>query len=635
MTGSTGEHGARRALVIASQTGGLTGCHNDADLVAHLLSGRGFEVLPLRGPTATRAGILAAYEQLIEASGRSDTVVVYYAGHGSRATAPEPVRPRELRFIMPTDIRDTDAGDFRGILADELSILQWRLTMRTANVTTLLDCCYSARMSRDAGDDALRARGWDEKWPVGAVVRRWQAAVDRFHRLSETHPGSDAYDANPLAVRMVACGSHQRAHEGYAPELDAVHGFFTTALASALWSDPHGSWDAISERVRQHVLARVPIQRPEAEGPLHRIAFTTTERDWRPAHPVRADADTGFTWIDAAALLGIEPGDEFLLAEPGTRPDPTTAPIATAVALHGQAALLQRPDGVPIPEGTTAHESRQVNRERLVVELRADDTEPIPRAFHDALTALPEVHVRPGIAPEAIATVAVSEGRYMLNDAASRPLYRSARPADVAGAGRLRRELAGLATSLRLRSLDATDELPAPVSFAVAGPDRAVVDDAVLHVGDRLQIRLGNSPEAPRPVYANVLDLGVGGAIGLLNTAEPAGMALLPGETRALGAGPEGHTPGIPLYWPPAVPDDTARFETVVAIFSDQPQDLRNLDQDGITERGNHSRLARLLRSDQRDLAPTTSPTRYTIRRITILLCPGRPACAHPRGPAV
>jgi hypothetical protein len=633
----TGQNGTRRALVIASQTHGLTGCHHDADLITNLLHGYGFEIVPLRGPTATRAGILDAYDQLIEMSRPADTVIVYYAGHGSRVTAPEPVRPTELRFILPTDIDETNAKDFRGILADELSILQWRLTMRAANVTTLLDCCYSARMSRDAGADVLRARGWDADWPVNAVVRRWQAAVDGFRRLREMNPDSDVHDANPVAVRMVACSSNQQAYEDYVVEFGAVHGLFTAALVSALRLDHHNTWDAIGERVRQQVLAQMPIQRPEAEGPIHRIAFTTIERGRQPAYPVRADTETGLVWIDAAAIHGIEPGDEVLLAAPGTRPDPDTAPIAAVTTLDGQAALLQRLDGDPIPAGTTAHAWRQPNRDQLMIRLRIEDDEPIRHAFHDTLAGLPDIRIQDDPTLSAVATVTVTDGQYLLYDAANRPLYRSARPADAAGASRLRRDLIGLATSLRMQSLDPTpdgDELPASVSLTVASAEGPVVDDALLHVGDRLQIRVSNDTQASDTVYANVLDLGVAGKVAVLNTAEPAGIALLPGEIRTIGAGPERHELGIPLSWPPAVPDDGPRFETIVAVFSDHPQDLRDIGHEGVTERGHASRLARLQRTGQREVTPTTELTRYAIRRITIRLCPGGHGCSHRDDPA-
>ena len=624
MTERDGEKGVRRALVIASQTGGLTGCDNDADLVAGLLDDRGFEISSLHGPAASRAGILAGFERLIEACGPADTAVIYYAGHGSRAIAQEPVRPTELRFILPTDIHETSLHDFRGILADELSILQWRLSQRTANVTTVLDSCFSARMSRDSVTGSLRVRGWDADWPVDAVVRRWQAAADDFARLGEAHPDSIRYDANPSAVRMVACSSHQRSYEGYSAELGAVHGFFTAALVSALRADPDSSWQAINERVRHQVLAQVPVQRPEAEGPVRRIPFSLIERDHGPAYPVRVDPTTGLAWLDAARLHSITQGDEFLLARAGLRPDAAASAVASVTALSGQAALLRRSDGEPIAAGTTAHAWRKHTHDQLPVVLRADDGLPVPAAFRNALSELPGLRVSEAPAPGAIATIAVADGHFQLCDGASRPLYQSPRPTDQGTASRLRRELIGLATSLRLRSLDLTGdtEFSSALSLVVTCGDVPVIDDSVLHVGDVIHIQVGNDQSAASTVYANVLDLGVAGRVSMLNTAEPAGMALLPGESRVIGAGPDGRQAGIVASWPPGVPDDQPRFETVIAVFCDQNLDLRSLDQQGVTERDSSDPFARLLRSGFRDLPAPDGEGRFALRRVTFVLCP-------------
>lgn len=624
MTEPDGEKGVRRALIIASQTGGLTGCYNDADLVAGLLGDRGFEISSLRGPEASRAGILSGFERLIEACGPPDTAVVYYAGHGSRAVAQEPVRPAELRFILPTDIRETSLHDFRGILADELSILQWRLSQRTANVTTVLDCCFSARMSRDSMTGSLRVRGWDADWPVDAVVRRWQAAADDFARLGETHPDSIRYDANPSAVRVVACSSHQRSYEGYSAEFGAVHGFFTAALVSALRADPARSWQAITEQVQQQVLAQVPVQRPEAGGPVRRIPFTVTERDHGPAYPVRVDQATGLAWLDAAGLHGINLGDEFVLARAGQRPDPTAPGLASVTALSGSAAFLRRSDGEAIRAGTTAHVWRKVAHDQLPVVLHADDGRPVPAAFRNALSELPGLRISEASTPGAIATITVADGHFLLCDGAGMPLYRSPRPADQGTASRLRRELVGLATSLRLRSLDLTSdaEFSSSASLVVTCGDAPVLDDSMLHVGDVIRIKVGNDQSAASTVYANVLDLGVAGRVSLLNTAEPAGMALLPGESRVIGAGPDGRQAGIVASWPTGVPDDQPRFETVIAVFCDQNLDLRSLDQRGVTERGRSDPFARLLRSGIRDLPVPDGEGRITLRRLTFVLCP-------------
>src|SRR4051812_616964 len=74
-----------RALVIGSQTEGLTGVDADAQGMATLLQGRGFAVDLRTGSQATRSGILAGCDDLIARVGPDDAAVVYYAGHGAIA----------------------------------------------------------------------------------------------------------------------------------------------------------------------------------------------------------------------------------------------------------------------------------------------------------------------------------------------------------------------------------------------------------------------------------------------------------------------------------------------------------------------------------------------------------------------
>jgi hypothetical protein len=625
--------GARRALVIASQTGGLTGCHNDAELVADLLAKRGFDVNPLRKAKASRIGILGAYEELIRATKPGDTVVVFYAGHGSRSITSTPGIPGELRFILPTDIAETDADDFRGILAEELSALQWRLTLRTPDVTTILDCCFGARMAREAVPDGMRVRGWDARWPKTAVTRRWGSAAAEFRRLREENPHADWFDANPGAVRLVACGSHQRAHEDYSFDFGGSHGLFTAALIAALRADPHTTWQAAMDRVRHQVLAMAPLQRPEAEGPVDRIPFTLDVRRTEQPHPVRTDVSTGQAWLDGARLHGIRPGDQFLLSRAGLAPDAPVVPVVRVTHLVGDAALLDSADGRPVPDGSMAHPWRSAGCD-LGVRVTAVDGTSTERVVA-GLTGLPGIGVRSDAAehPTDIATVKLADTTYMLYDTTGLPLYRTRRVLDPGGVAELRGHVQDLAASLRLRSLGTdADELPAPVDFAVsAGADR-VMDGAVLHLTDRLRVSVAHAGTRGETVYANVLDVGVAGRITVLNQAEPAGITLDPAERRVLGEEPGGHDPGMPFLWPAGVPVDTARYETLVAVFSDLPQDLRGLTRAGVGARGSSpvsEALARLVRTGTREIGGRLGSARYAIRRVTFLLCPCGPTCSH------
>ncbi|MET0903522.1 MAG: caspase family protein, partial [Acidimicrobiales bacterium] len=141
-----------RALLIGSQTGGLTGVHSDVEVFDDALRGLGFTTTRCIERDATYDGIVSRYRGLIEDTASGDAAVVYYSGHGGRQrnalAADDPTAPAWLQYIVPTDVEDRADGRFHAVLAQELSLLQRQLTDKTANVTTILDCCHSARMSR-------------------------------------------------------------------------------------------------------------------------------------------------------------------------------------------------------------------------------------------------------------------------------------------------------------------------------------------------------------------------------------------------------------------------------------------------------------------------------------------------------
>ncbi|WFE97524.1 caspase family protein [Micromonospora sp. WMMD987] len=605
---------ADRALVIASQTYDLSGCHNDADLVGEVLKTRGFDVSSLRGEAASRAGVLSAFEALIAAIEPGDGVVVYYSGHGGRATTELAGAPRELRFLLPTDIAEGGTEDFRGILADELSVLLWRLTLRSPNVTAILDCCHSSRMARGEG---ARVRGWEADWPVPAVTRRWREAADAFGRLQAAHPDYPWNDANPDAVRVVACGSLEIAMEGWSAELGGVHGYLTAALAPILRDDPYVTWTEAIERARLAIMARNPLQHPEAAGPADRVAFTTTVRHSGRPHPIRVDRVTGQAWIDGARVHGIRPGDELLLSPTGRPPD-SAAPIVRVSRVEGAAAALTAAPGVTIKG--VAHPWRSTGQDACVRVASADD------AAVATLRSIPGVRVVTDGDEAAIVTVSAG---YRLYDGAGLPLHRDPLP-DL---DRLRRHVDSLVTSARLRSLgDEPGDLSTPVELRLDGPSGPVTDGMVLHPGDRIHLAVVNGT-GTGTVYVSVLDLGLAGRVSVLNESEPAGMALAPGDTRVIGERPGGRDPGLPLLWPAAVPAVSGRCETLVAVFSDVPQDLRGLTREGVTERGGGGSgttgtLAALLRSGMREFWTGPDTARFTVRQVTFVLCPGGTACS-------
>ena len=142
----------RRALLIGSEVGGLTGVHRDVAVMDEVLRGHGFTTVVATRGDARADGIVAQLRALAADTSDGDAAVVYYSGHGGRVENPAAGAglPRWLQFIVPTDHADRSGERVRVVLAEELSLLQGELTARTPNVTSIYDCCHSARMSRDA-----------------------------------------------------------------------------------------------------------------------------------------------------------------------------------------------------------------------------------------------------------------------------------------------------------------------------------------------------------------------------------------------------------------------------------------------------------------------------------------------------
>ncbi|MBB5803150.1 hypothetical protein F4560_002918 [Saccharothrix ecbatanensis] len=522
------------------------------------------------------------------------------------------------------------------MLAEELSVLQWRLSLRTTNVTTILDCCFSGRMSRDWPQAGLKARARTGKWPSSGIEARRQAAAEDFRRLRAAHPGSEWYDANPHAVRVLACSQSQLAHERHSPRLGRVHGLLTAALVAELADTPHTTWHDVADRIRPGVLNLNPSQRPEIEGPVERVVFTEDTEAASPTLPVSVDLLTGQARVDGAFLHGLERGERLLLV-PVERVGGAEAVRATVNVVSGGSAYLVVEGGAEVPPGVVA---RRVEPRRSKQVVRVDSLSgPPPVDLMTALADVVEVHQGGTACGGELATVVLTDGGYRLEDAAGRALHADRRAVDSLGVDRLRREVGHLVTAARLRDLslradDGDFDAPVELAVTVVGGRSLSAENPVVHVGERLRIRVRNGAANGKPVYANVVDLGVGGRVTILNSTEPSGVELRAGVTRPLGAEPGGHEPGLPLTWPRDLPAGSARFETLLAVFSDSPQDLRGLTQDGVGHRGRprsaSEELADILRSGRRDVGGVDpAAVRFLIRNLTFSLCPGGDACAH------
>ena len=594
----------RRALLIGSQTGGLSGVLPDVELMAATLADLAFTVTTAVGPDASSAGIREHYDALIASTAPGDAAVVYYSGHGGRVARDGGWD----HFIVPTD---EDRDDGQGyVLAEELSADQRRLAARSVNVTTILDCCHSARMSRRP-DAVVRGRALSV--PLLGAAARAQAA-------REVAPGPPGQDANPDAVRLVACGSQQSAWESPDPEL-GVHGALTAALVRVLRGPDVDTltWRDVLSLIRPPIRDEHSAQRPEVEGPADRLLFREERRDGVGVLPLVVRG--GVLVIEHADVFGVGPGDRYAVVAPG-RPLADAIGEATVVRVAAGAAVLEPESGTLDPPPGSAAWPRAValGRRRVAVTGDAGPT-------RDGVLAGVEASARLAVAepsPPSFAQVRVDGPTLQITDTTGAALYDAPRRD-------LRAVVMDLETLARADHLRDVPSSPlghllddVEVSLLRIPGEALVGPGDPVHVGGRLLVRLHNRGRAKR--YVAVFDLGIAGAVTLLSVSEPDGITLVPDERYDLGADWAAE-PGIVMDWVDGIATDAPRPETFLVIVAEDPVDgLRALGQQGVRRGdGEPSLLDRLLdevAAGRRDARPPSRGTEHRVHRLDIVLHP-------------
>ena len=622
--------------MIGSALGGLSGVANDLDAMDEALTARGMTVLRCAGDDATRAGILAAAERLLEAAEPGAAAVLYYSGHGGRVEPPDgfvidaatgpvgavgtAVAPgpelMDLQFIAPVDFGDSKPGDFRGITSIELSVLFARLTGITRNVTAIFDCCHAAHMARDP---AKRARALPDLPPY----ERLRDHIERLREAGELRTELlPVGGSNPNLVRIAACAPEQSAYE-YRSRGGRQIGMLTEALTGALAEAGTlpVTWATVLDRVRRRVLMQEPAQRPQAEGPSRRLLFDTAQADVLRALPVSALAG-GRAALECAPLLGVQKGDRFLVMPPGAAAASEETSIGSLEVdrvgpLSAEGAVAFRGEAGQVPTGSQAFPTAAVV---VALPVQLPSADPGAAALVAAVRAEPLLRVADPDEPSPAAVRIDADGLLELADPAG-PLY-PPRPADQDGTAGVVRDLVALARADALRRLtgDPRWALDAQIDFTWGvvqdGERRPLpLSGATVHVGQPIYLSVRNN--GPETVYVSLIDIGVAGRIKVLTDFSPLGESLGPGREYVHGFdGYEGVLAGVPVNWPQHLDPGHARSETVRLLVTSRPQDVSMLEQDGVTRSPERRRAASPLESmlDQlcsggmRDMAGMAAP---------------------------
>lgn len=643
----------KRALLIGSQVHQLRGVEHDVGDVRDTLARRGFELDVRLGGRATRDGILEGYQRLIAQSGPEDVALVYYSGHGFRSRLAAEGQPR-LQGIVPTDFDEVLRAGTAGISSWELSMNLERLTRKTHNVTVILDCCHSAHMSRDGERTRAQLRALPQV--------RHTDAIAHLAALRQRYP--DAVNVlapswtNPHAVRMVACGADESAHE-YESAGGVWRGAFTEVLCKLLRELDDGAipWAALGRAIREHVLRHFPSQRPEIEGPLQRRLFTLLEDDGSGAVPI-VRGRRGYL-LRAGRLSAVSVGDLYSVL-PVTSPTADAArEVARVVVLSTTATNAE----VAVKEWRNGHQElpahamavpRELVAARRPVAIIAPDRERAELEKQLSLTrtlraAAPGGGATDtGLAEAPLATLRLTGDQLTIEDEGGQIFPAVGYPR---GIGESVRHLVGLGVAQGIRELEGEHGLSGraiaiELGTVVEGEARPLPDrGAILTLDDRIYVRVRS--DSFQPLHVHILNLGVGGEVALLSDFTPSGIELCRGEELVLGRDElgGGQLVGQKLLWPHGVNPGQARLDELIVIVTTQPSDLRHFETGapplppewagGPVSRGGGGQLAERLRQLQEGttrsvMKPERERDDYFVKRMSFFLEPARRPGIYP-----
>ncbi|HSN85216.1 MAG TPA: caspase family protein, partial [Thermoanaerobaculia bacterium] len=581
----------------------LEGCANDARAMAGLLKSQfqfpAENVTLLLDQQATQAAILDAMRDLARNKvGKDDVVVFHYSGHGSQRTdgpemdeddgLDETILAYDARRAHPEPAKERGGGsdepDFANVDISDDDIHAWLVDVaeKTPYVTLIFDCCHSGTVAREgpgAIHPLVRVR-WiqPDLRPYGKLrPALYSPAVTRAMPEGRRSSGASGWLPEDRNYTLLAgCRSKERSfevrlHEG---EL-AAHGAFTFHLLQALkdvTSDK--SYRDVFERVAARVTADFPDQHPQLEGARERQLFGPLHLEPMRFVGVRAREGDGVT-LEAGAASGMAAGAIWAIYPQGTRDPGKAAPLGrvevrSAQAVTSEAAVVEETVPGAIGPGCRAVELIHDFNKQLTVSVQGFEAarESIARVEKEIQRSLllrlvpdgappprirvklcpPEHPINPSYPVEGAVwrilsadngELALPEIRASDHDACSRlvgNLEKKARYDNVLKLKNPGSRLAGKVEMILLRQRgDDWVEMPE--------------GETVLHDGERIAVEVRNHHD--KPLYVQILDLGVLKGIDLLHPIEGGCEAVPAGKSFQIGfrAGDE-IVLGVPKEFP-------------------------------------------------------------------------------------
>jgi pimeloyl-ACP methyl ester carboxylesterase len=296
----------------------LRGCVRDIQTAQTYLTDRipadQLHLIALFNEQATRQAIVDAFRTHLCQTESDDTVLFYYAGHGSQEDAPEffwtiePDRMNETLVCYDSRVQ----GQFD--LADkELAVLLGEVAQKQPHIVLILDCCHSGSGSRDPLLNAKERRvpKFDRPRPLESYLFSAND-IASFASVSRSPQQNPAGWSLPQGrhVLLAACRDHQTAEE--APIEDERRGLFSYFLMKAL-TQANGSlsyrdlFQQTNALVRGNAIAQSPQLEATVSADLD-LPFLGTGAiaPREPYFTVSHDRALGWV-INGGAVHGIAP----------------------------------------------------------------------------------------------------------------------------------------------------------------------------------------------------------------------------------------------------------------------------------------------------------------------------------------
>jgi hypothetical protein len=332
---------AKRALLVGineySANPGrfnLEGCENDVDLMRQVLVTRyGFEgsgIMTLKSRAATQENIKKAIRDFLVAGTKpGDVAVFYFSGHGTRVKGlKEQKESGYNQAICPSDALPTGNSLANVIIDKELGALLKQI--RTKNLVTILDCCYSGDATKSLGLLNMPKRKC-------RFMQYSNELFDERTRYNEPFMGKAVEESHQTGwIAIGSCSPWEKAMESTI-EIGAKEvpcGLMTKCLVRTLSQSPALSYEECFERVRRLVSEDNPYQTPMLQGPLpmRDIPFfqtpsgnaTVPAAAVQPAKPeiklspalTLSESKGDMVTLDGGASAGITVGSEYGIFPP-------------------------------------------------------------------------------------------------------------------------------------------------------------------------------------------------------------------------------------------------------------------------------------------------------------------------------